>query len=181
MYYILQGSEIEWASQYKYLGKTIDDSLSSTPCIRQPVKKLKLKLGVYFPVYLFLARKRLLCVCLVMVMWFIYIGPQNAYISCILFILEQWDLLQTLTLLLTLVHCMLSLGGLLCYVVDSATMFICRFFIYKAILGLLKSYILTYINQKLWEIVVLGSMFHHFVCPRSSNGIWKRRIQIYHS
>lgn len=124
MYYILQGSEIEWASQYKYLGKTIDDSLSSTPRIQQPVKKLKLKLGVYFPVYLFLARKRLLCLCLVMVMWFIYMGPQNAYISCILFILEQWDLLQTLTLLLTLVHCMLSLGGLLCHVVDSATMYI---------------------------------------------------------
>lgn len=59
-----------------------------------------------------------------MVMWFIYMGPQNAYISCILFILERWDLLQTLRLLLTLVHCMLSLSGLLCHVVDSATMYI---------------------------------------------------------
>lgn len=61
-----------------------------------------------------------------MVMWFIYMGPQNAYISCILFILERWDLLQTLRLLLTLVHCMLSLSGLLCHVVDSPTMYIYR-------------------------------------------------------
>lgn len=59
-----------------------------------------------------------------MVMWFIYMGPQNAYISCILFILERWDLLQTLRLLLTPVHCMLSLSGLLCHVVDSPTMYI---------------------------------------------------------
>lgn len=43
-----QGSEIEFVSQYRYLGILIDDALSFGPHVEQLVKRLKVKLGFYF-------------------------------------------------------------------------------------------------------------------------------------
>lgn len=57
-----KGSEIEFISQYRYLGFLIDESLTFVPHVQQLVKRLKVKLGFYFRInscLSFEAKKRL--------------------------------------------------------------------------------------------------------------------------
>lgn len=68
----------------------------------------------------------------------------------------------------------------------SSALSCCRFsyYVYLYVDFLFRRLFLVCLNLIYWLMLImgnLGSMFHHFVCPRSSNGIWKRRIQIYHS
>ncbi len=139
-----QGTKIECVSKYRYLCILIDESLSFTFHIQQLAKRLKLKLGFYFRIK---SCQRdwllpLLCLYLTMVMFYTCMLRLKIYMHWTLYTMELWGSSLVLKSSLTIVICMNVLDGLLYQCGDFNT----GISSYKDILGLLQSYLLTYIS-----------------------------------
>lgn len=133
-------------SHYKYLGITIDQSLSFTLHVQDLVKKLKLKLGFFFfflessPVYL-LKQKKFLSVLDYGDILYMYSTSQCLHALETVF----HGALRFITNLKSLTHhCLLySLVGWFSFLIQRWMHW--HIFIYKAVLGLLPPYLNTYI------------------------------------
>ena len=147
-----QGSQIELVSSYKYLGVVIDDSLSFSAHIQQLVKKLKLKLGFFFRIkscLSFESRKRLVSATFMSVLDYgdvLYMHASSNSLHSLDTVYH--GALRFITGFKSLTHHCLLYARVGWSSLSARRLNHWRILIYKCILGLLPSYLLTYISQK---------------------------------
>ena len=147
-----QGTPIELVASYKYLGITIDDGLCFKTHIKNLLKKLKLKLGFFFrnkSCFSFNARKRLVAATFLPVLDYgdiVYMNAPThslklldaAYHGALRFITDCKPLTHHCTLYSLVNWSSLSTRRLLHW----------YHFIYKSILGLLPTYLSSFMSRK---------------------------------
>ena len=148
----LEGNVIEVVHMYKYLGVLIDDSLSFKPHIDNLVKKLKLKLGFFFRhkfCFSFEVKKRLVTATFLSSLDYGDLIYMNASAKCLCKIDAVYHAsLRFITNCRALNHNCELYSRVGWPTLSTRRLGHWCTFIYKAILGLLPSYICNLITQK---------------------------------
>lgn len=148
--YTTQGIPIQTVSTFKYLGFILDDDLSFKPHIENLVKKLKIRLGFYFrnkSCFSFQSRKRLVAATFLSVLDYGDVLYMNACSSSLHMLDSTYHgVLRFITGYRSLTHhCTLyaKVGWLS---LSARRLLHWYTFIYKTLIGLLPSYLCTYLT-----------------------------------
>ena len=156
----LEGSVIQVVTSYRYLGFLIDDSLTFEPLVRYLVKKLRLKLFVFFRnkmCFSFNVKKRLVAATFLSVMDYGDLLYMHTSVQCLNMIdLAYHSSLRFITNCKARTHHCQLYSQVGWPALSSRRLSHYCIFIYKAILGVLPSYVCSLITRK--------SVGPHFLC-----------------
>lgn len=150
--YTSEGAQIELVSTYRYLGFLIDESLSFTSHIQQLVKRLKLKLGFYFRIkscLSFESRRRLVAATFLSVLDYgdvLYMHASAQSLQALDTVYH--GALRFITNLKSLTHRCVLYSRVGWSSLSTRRLMHWHILIYKAVLGLLPSYLLTFVSQR---------------------------------